>query len=206
VITYRNISEAEHHVVISEIEYDQEELLDFFNSFPEKCLLPWNEFKKKYNPNNPYRKTLTDKFKQVYAPASEGKELIEYDVIQRILEKFNFVKPLKVTDIQILAYDPGFTFVPHIDQEVKTNLMFPIIPQDGGEPLTLYAGDDYKNPGHMMYKLYYSTRHPTMVSGKVIHAVEEMKERRVVLRIRTDDEDYESMRDRYKSGVFVNAK
>jgi len=95
---YKGVSEAEYHKVLTKVKWDRKELLDFYLKFSETCLLPWNEFKKKYNPNNPYRKTLTNDFKQVYSPALEGKELIEYDIIQSIANQFNFVKPLKIID------------------------------------------------------------------------------------------------------------
>ena len=67
-----------NHCVLEGVVWDRQELLDFYKQFDESCHLSWNEFKKKYNKNNPDRKTLTDKFRQVYAPNFEGKELIEY--------------------------------------------------------------------------------------------------------------------------------
>lgn len=199
---YKGVTEAEHHRVLHEVSIDKAELLDFYKQFPRDTHLGWNEFKKKYNPNNPYRRTLTDDFKQVYAPAYEGKEFIEYPFIQRILNLFNFRNPLIVTDIQILAYEPGFAFVPHIDQEVNWSIMIPILPDDGGEPLIFHEGDDFRNPGPEIYRLYYSAEHPTLVTGKVIHSVEEMKAPRVILRIRSGDETYEELIAKINAGNF----
>lgn len=200
---YQGISEAEHHKVLTGVKWYRQELIDFYLKFPEKCHLPWNEFKKKYNPNNPYRKPLTDDFRQIYSPILEGKELIEYDIIKSIICQFNFSKPLKITDIQILSYNPGFSFVPHIDQEVNFSIMFPILPLDGGEPLTFHHGDDYKNPGAVIYKVYYDTNNPTLVNGKVIHSVETMKNKRVYLRIRSGEETYKDIINKIHNNVFI---
>ena len=200
---YKGNSRAEHHCVLEGVVWDRQELIDFYNKFDESCHLPWNEFKKKYNPNNPYRKTLTDKFRQIYSPNLEGKELIEYPVIQKLIKQFNFKVPLGVTDVQILAYEPGFEFVPHIDQEVEISLMIPIIPEDGGEPLTFLEGDDFRNPGKEIYKVYYSTEHPTLVTGKTIHSVEKMKDYRVVLRLRTNGETYEDVMKKHDNNEFI---
>ena len=200
---YKGTSRAEHHCVLEGVVWDRQELIDFYNKFDESCHLPWNEFKKKYNPNNPYRKTLTDKFRQIYSPNLEGKELIEYPVIQKLIKQFNFKVPLGVTDVQILAYEPGFEFVPHIDQEVEISIMIPIIPEDGGEPLTFLEGDDFRNPGKEIYKVYYSTEHPTLVTGKTIHSVEKMKDYRVVLRLRTNGETYEDVMKKHDNNEFI---
>ena len=200
---YRGNSRAEHHCVLEGVVWDRQELIDFYNKFDESCHLPWNEFKKKYNPNNPYRKTLTDKFRQIYSPNLEGKELIEYPVIQKLIKQFNFKVPLSVTDVQILAYEPGFEFVPHIDQEVEISIMIPIIPEDGGEPLTFLEGDDFRNPGKEIYKVYYSTEHPTLVTGKTIHSVEKMKDYRVVLRLRTNGETFKDVMEKHDNNQFI---
>ncbi len=200
---YKGNSRAEHHCVLEGVVWDRQELIDFYNKFDESCHLPWNEFKKKYNPNNPYRKTLTDKFRQIYSPNLEGKELIEYPVIQKLIKQFNFKVPLSVTDVQILAYEPGFEFVPHIDQEVEISIMIPIIPEDGGEPLTFLEGDDFRNPGKEIYKVYYSTEHPTLVTGKTIHSVEKMKDYRVVLRLRSNGETFKDVMEKHDNNQFI---
>ncbi len=200
---YTGTSSAEHHRVLDGVVWDRNELLEFYQQFDASCHLPWNEFKKKYNPNNPYRRTLTDKFRQIYAPNLEGRELIDYPVVQNLIRQFNFDEPLGVTDVQILAYEPGFSFVPHIDAEVDISIMFPIAPDDGGEPLTFWEGDDFRNPGEMIYKVHYSTEHPTLVTGKTIHSVEEMKDYRVILRLRTAKTSFQSAIDKCNSGNFV---
>ena len=200
---YKGNSRAEHHCVLEGVVWDRQELIDFYNKFDESCHLPWNEFKKKYNPNNPYRKTLTDKFRQIYSPNLEGKELIEYPVTQKLIKQFNFKVPLSVTDVQILAYEPGFEFVPHIDQEVEISIMIPIIPEDGGEPLTFLEGDDFRNPGKEIYKVYYSTEHPTLVTGKTIHSVEKMKDYRVVLRLRSNGETFKDVMEKHDNNQFI---
>lgn len=200
---YKGISEGDHHKVITGVKWSRQSLAEFYLKFAENCLLPWNEFKKKYNPTNPYRKTLTDDFRQVYAPKLEGKELLEYKVIQDIVSQFNFAKPLGITDVQILSYRPGFSFVPHIDQEVSVNIMFPIFPTNGGEPLMFHQGGDFRNPGPILYKVYYDVENPTLTNGKIIHSVPKIANERVYLRLRTDGETYKDIIDKINSNVFI---
>ena len=201
---YRGISQAEHHRVLHEIKIDRQSFIDFYNMFPKETHLPWNEFKLKYNPNNPYRRNLTDKFKMVYAPAYEGKELIDYPIIQNLIDKFNFRNPLIVTDIQILTYDPGFRFKTHVDAEVNWSMFLPLIPEDGGEPLVYHEGENMKDPGPEIYRVHYSTEHLTLTTGAVIHRVPEMSGPRVLLRIRSGDETYQELIDKINKGTFFN--
>ena len=81
--------------------------------------------------------------------------------------------------------------------------MIPIIPEDGGEPLTFLEGDDFRNPGKEIYKVFYSTEHPTLVTGKTIHSVEKMKDYRVVLRLRTNGETYEDVMKKHDNNQFI---
>ena len=201
---YRGISQAEHHRVLHEVKLDRQALIDFYDMFPKETHLPWNEYKKKYNPDNPYRPMLNDKFKMVYAPAYEGKELIEYDIIQELISKFNFRNPLIVTDVQILTYDAGFKFKTHIDAEVNWSMFFPLKPEGGGEPLIYHEGTDHRNPGPKKYILHYSTEHFTLTNGAYIHRVPETSGNRVLLRIRSGDETYEEIVDKINKGTFFN--
>ena len=82
--------------------------------------------------------------------------------------------------------------------------MFPILPDDGGEPLTFHEGDDFRNPGSVIYKLYYDLDNPTLVNGKVIHSVETMKKERVYLRIRSGKETYKDIIEKINNNVFIN--
>ena len=201
---HRGISQGDHHRVLHEIKLDRQALIDFYHMFPKETHLPWNEFKLKYNPNNPYRPMLNDKFKMVYAPAYEGKELIDYPIIQELISKFNFRNPLIVTDVQILTYDAGFKFKTHIDAEVNWSMFIPLIPEDGGEPLVYHEGTDSRNQGPEIYRVYYSTEHPTLTTGAVIHRVPEMAGPRVLLRIRSGDETFNDIIHKIDQGTFFN--
>ena len=201
---YRGISRAKYHRVLDEIVIDSQELLDFYLQFPQECHLPWNEFKLKYNPNNPYRRKLTDDFRQVYAPLHKGLELIEYPYIQDLLKKFNFKNPLTVTDVRILAYNPGFEFKPHIDAEVNWSMFIPIVPNYESEPLVYHQGHNHRKPGDEIYRVYYSTDHPTLTDGTVIHRVPCIQAPRVLLRIRSGDETYNELIDKIDNEQFFN--
>jgi len=202
---YRDISQGEYHRVLHEIEIDRQALIDFYNMFPKETHLPWNEFKRKYKPDNKYTAMLTDEFKMVYAPEYEGKELIEYPIIQNLISKFKFNNPLKVTDVQILTYDKGFRFKKHIDREVNWSMFFPLLPEWGGEPLVYHEGTHRRDDdGLEIYRVYYSTKHMTLTDGKVMHRVPKMSEPRVLLRIRSGDETYDDLIHKINKGTFFN--
>ena len=51
------MQEFNHHCIIDEISYNNQELIDLFNRIPKKCELPWNQYKnviKDANPNRVY--------------------------------------------------------------------------------------------------------------------------------------------------------
>ena len=50
-----------------------------------------------------------------------------------------------------------------------------------------------------------STMHHPHHNGKTLHSVEEIKEERVMFRIKITHETFEEMIERYKAGKFVNA-
>ncbi len=63
----------------------------------------------------------------------------------------------------------------------------------------------YYNPKGEEYTYEYSHTHPSIFNGKILHSVEEIKEERVMFRIKITHETFEEMIERYKAGKFVNA-
>ena len=82
-----------------------------------------------------------------------------------------------------------------VDVDVKENLGRVI-----GVQTEVIQGNVY---GKDIYQVYYSSEYPTLVAGKVIHSVEEMKAHRVILRFRTDGETYENVIEKIKRNEFI---
>ena len=209
------MQEFNHHCIIDEISYNNQELIDLFNRIPKKCELPWNQYKnviKDANPNRVY--SSGRKFQRrgegglngIYTPLWEGKHMTEYPEIKKITNRFNFIDPIIPEDVTFMTYNPGFTFANHTDRYLEYNIMFPLIPNDGGEPITFYKGKDKDrdDPLGVEYTYSYNTTHPTVFNGKTIHSVDTIKEYRVMLRIKVASEKDEDMIIRYKDGKFMN--
>jgi len=201
-----------HHCIIDEISYNKQELIDLFNRIPKECELPWNQYKKAIK-NEGGAKSYTRNQNRgdgglngIFTPYWEGKQLTEYPEIQNVLNRFNFVKPIDEHDITFMTYTPGFTFSNHTDRYLEYNIMFPLIPNTGGEPITFYKGEDKDrdNPLGVEYTYSYNTTHPTVFNGKTIHSVDTIKEYRVMFRIKVVNELYNDMINRYEKGEFIN--
>tara|TARA_A100001011_G_scaffold174767_1_gene183436 strand:+ start:672 stop:1295 length:624 start_codon:yes stop_codon:yes gene_type:complete len=204
---------SEHHVVVDEITYDQTALRQLYQKMAH-CALEWNEYKtaiKNRIGETHKHQGRTDGFKGrlmgVYSPAYEGKHMGEYNEVKDIVSKFNFLKPLGNDDITFMYYEPGFVFKPHTDRQMHYNIMLPILPDDGFEKITFWKGTDAdrNNPKGKEYTYEYSHTHPSIFNGKTLHSVDEIKEERVMFRIKITHETFEEMIERYKAGKFINA-
>jgi len=201
-----------HHCIIDEITYNKQALIDLFNSIPKKCELPWNQYKQAIKDEGGAQSYSKNQnrgdggLNGIFTPYWEGKQITDYPEVQDILKHFNFLNPLHVHDITFMTYTPGFTFRNHTDRFLEYNIMFPLIPSDGGEAITFYKGEDKdrNNPLGTEYTYKYDTNHPTVFNGKTIHSVDTIKEYRVMFRIKVPDEPYNSMIKRYENGEFVN--
>ncbi len=201
-----------HHCIIDEIDINREELLNLFNRIPKHCELPWNKYKQAVKAEggaNSYKRNQNrgdGGLNGIFCPLWEGKNLTEYSEIQNVLNKFNFAQPLEEHDITYMTYTPGFTFANHTDRYLEYNIMFPLLPEDAGEPITFYKGEDKDrdNPLGVEYTYHYNTKHPTIFNGKTIHSVDTIKKYRVMFRIKVTTESYHDAIARYEAGNFIN--
>jgi hypothetical protein len=117
-----------------------------------------------------------------------------------------------------MHYDPGFSFHPHTDHFMQCGIMFPIIPEDAGEPINFYSRDgitpttntNYSKSRHgafndddLEYQHYYSNKHPTLFNGQQIHGVPTVTRERTYLRIKVIGESFDSVVNKLESGTFV---
>jgi hypothetical protein len=198
----------EHHAVIDEIKIPSNELIELWKSFPDECNMPWNEYKKyvsgerqktqRYNP-----RVEGGGLRALYTPLHEGKQITEYPVVKEIVDSFNWIVEPDHHDITFMTYRSGFKFPVHYDTHLEYNIMFPLLPKDEMEPINFYEGNDKHNPGEKIYTYNYSQEHPTVFNGKVLHDVDEVKDFRMIFRIKITNESYQDMIERYKQGEFI---
>ena len=111
---YKGVSESPFHFVIPEIKIPTQELIELYESLKEYDY-PWNEYKRKYDPNKNHQPRGDGGLGSIFAPDKDGKDLIDYPLVQNILSKFNFPVVIKPRDISIMTYKPGFIFKKHTD-------------------------------------------------------------------------------------------
>ena len=106
---YKGVSESSFHFVIPEIKIPTEELIELYESLKEYDY-PWNEYKGKYDLNKNYQPRGDGGLGAIYAPDKDGRDLIDYPLVQNIIKQFNFTYPVYKTDIAFMTYKPGFVF------------------------------------------------------------------------------------------------
>tara|TARA_R110002153_G_scaffold133387_3_gene282355 strand:- start:41 stop:670 length:630 start_codon:yes stop_codon:yes gene_type:complete len=202
---YKGISQSEFHFVISEVVSPIAELTELYESLKEYSL-PWNDYKQKYNPNKPNQPRGEGGLGAVYAPDKDGLEVIDYPVVKKLLKRFNFVQELNGIDVAFMTYEPGFVFQKHTDRDMQYNLMFPIYPLEDNAPIHFWDGrdEDRDSTKTKLATIHYSKQHPTLTNGKRIHSVDEIKQHRVMFRIKITQETFDEVRVRYEQGKFIN--
>ena len=202
---YKGVSESAFHFVIPEIKIPTQELIELYESLKEYDY-PWNEYKRKYDPNKNHQPRGDGGLGSIFAPDKDGKDLIDYPLVQDILSKFNFPVVINPRDISIMTYKPGFIFKKHTDREMHYNIMMPLIPIGYTDPIHYWEGKDTDRDKETkkIGTFYYDTVHPSVTDGKQIHSVDEIKEPRVIFRIKVVGETFPEVYKRYKEGKFIN--
>jgi hypothetical protein len=216
---------GKYHCTIDEITYNRLELLDFYNDHKHN-IMDYGEYMQFLSP---WKREFKNKpgMHSIAVLKTEGKEMVEYPVIQKYINMFNFEKPIQPRDVDIIHYNPGFSFHPHTDHYMQCGIMLPIIPEDTGVPISFYNRDgvtpvpntNYEwstsgdKPGVLQpgftdddieYQHHYSNKHPTLFNGLQIHGVPTVTEERAYLRIKVIGEPFESVISKLELGTFCN--
>lgn len=208
--------QGKYHTVIDELPYDRQELEALYYNELEELVVQYGakmrwgpEKRQSWRPGiNAVDPTLKDN--------NDDARLTDYPAIKKLFDSFNFTPALDPDDIDILVYDKGYEFVPHVDFKQNGVIMFPILPDDGGTPITYYTipGLDLKKytkfhdldkDKYIDYVYKYSTEFPTLSNGMCIHGVGpiEKQETRVYLRFKILKETYDDIVSKLKEGTFV---
>tara|TARA_B100001057_G_scaffold449754_1_gene491233 strand:- start:406 stop:1041 length:636 start_codon:yes stop_codon:yes gene_type:complete len=204
---------GKHHCTIDEITYDREELLDFVNQHRHN-IMQFGDYMQYLSPEKREFKG-SDGMNAIAVQKTEGKDLLEYPVVKKYVDMFNFAQPIAPRDIDLLHYDPGYSFHPHTDHYMWCGIMFPIEPEDAGEPISFYSREgqepernvNYKKRGwtddDIEYNHYYSNKHPTLFNGMIVHGVPTITKERIYLRIKVLGEKFEDVVEKLKNNNFI---
>jgi hypothetical protein len=208
---------GKYHCTIDEVTYDRLELLDFTNQHKHN-IMQFGDYMEYLSPDkrefNPKRKGR-EGMNAIAVQKTEGKDLLEYPIVKKYVDMFNFNSPINPRDIDLLHYDPGYSFHPHTDHYMWCGIMFPIEPEDAGEPISFYSREgqepernvNYEKRGwtdkDIEYNHYYSNKHPTLFNGMIVHGVPKISKERIYLRIKVLGEKFEDIVEKLKNNNFV---
>lgn len=206
-INYKHIPDdikEKYAYVIEDLTFDMQKLQDFYETIKEYTV----------DYSSIRGSAVTGLFSSIKVDDIEGKDYLDYPVIQKLVSSFNPIsKQIGNGNISIVVYQPGFNFHPHIDFSRKACIMYPIYPSDGGVPVDYYdmklveglSKEDKAehDDEHYLGSFYYSTKHPTLMNAVEVHGVRNHSDVRVYLQFSLYD-DYDLCVERIKSGEFLN--
>jgi hypothetical protein len=203
---------GKHHIIFDEYTYDRQSLAKLYTeTFEPECVVQY-AVKKDWGADK--RHGWTPGYNAV-DPRRIGKDsLLDFPEIAEIASVFNFANPMNKHDVDILVFDPPFEFIPHVDFKTTCVVMFPILPADGGEPVKFWSGDDLiperrkKYPDldekYFDYSLKYSTKHPNLFNGMVIHSVPAVQQRRVYMKFHVIHNTFQDLLAQAQAGTLLN--
>jgi hypothetical protein len=206
---------GKYHATIDEVRYDRQELVDFFNQHKHN-IMNFGDYMQYLTPSKREFKGRPG-MNAVAVQKTEGKELLEYPVIKKYVDMFNFDMYPNARDIDVLHYDEGYKFHPHTDHYMNCGIMFPILPSDDITPISFYSKEgiepernkNYEKAGwtddDIEYTHQYSMEHPTLFNGLAVHGVPKINSERVLLRIKILGETFDSVVNKLKAGTFINS-
>ena len=206
-----------HHIIFDEITYDREALKDWYNSVKHLRNDYAVVMNRQREINRPANLSHNKKFKEGEFDTIDttDKKMLEYDIVRNLAERFNFDVPLKSYNVDVLIFDPGFKFRPHVDFHMHCGIMFPILPDTNVAPIDFYhmppgatweraKGYEVKFERDHDYSYSYSLTHPSMFNGDIIHGVRNTNQERVFLRIKCLSMTFDQVVEKLKSGNFIN--
>jgi hypothetical protein len=203
----------QHHIIFDEITYDRQELLEWYRSvecyredFAETMNrgISQTSLSDEITHTKQFRTRRNGEFTTIDSYGHIGQHVVDYPIIRKLVDRFNFERPLQGREVDVLIYEPGYRFPPHIDYHMNCGIMFPILPEEDMAPI-----DFYRMPPNQKweraktysvikkrdfeYSYHYSTQHPSMFNGNVIHGVQNNSKQRVFLRLKCHQMTFEDV-------------
>jgi hypothetical protein len=211
-LSSNNINPEDCILEIPNVTYDKNELLKIYEQVKDYArvkYLPWNktptEFAKK---DDVKAVTIQYNDHEIRNPADHGGgvNLLDFEYIRNLVGRFNL--NIHPANVSMIIYKEGYVFKPHVDGWAASVLMFPIMSTSAIDFYheTGMQFESYKEYAmgydKIIYSHYYSDTYPTFFNSHIIHGVKPTLGFQVKLKINLND-DFYSIRERYKSGILV---
>jgi hypothetical protein len=208
-------------IEILELKYDRNVLLEIFNQSKEYARLKglkWRETPKSLVEIEKATSVVIQYGDYMMLDSNKSNlsyNFLQHDYIKNLVNNLNFSHEITPGNIDIIWYRPGFEFEPHTDHYAASTMMWPIFPEDGGQPIDFYYKKDleikkgeaaeFKNKVSLediIYTHNYSTTYPTIFNSHWIHGIRKVANERAFLRLRIN-ENFESIVEKYKNGKLI---
>jgi hypothetical protein len=204
----------DHHVIFDEITYDREELKEWYNSVKKYT----RTFADVMNTNQEsvHRKFPKGTLQTVDTYSNTGLHILDYEPVKKLVKQFNFDQPLEGRAVDVLVMRKGTNFKAHVDFRMHCGIMFPILPDEGAEPIDFYqmplgcSWERSANYEHkivferdFLYSYHYNMQHPSMFNGDTIHGVRQVKQERVFLRFKCYSMTFEQVINKAIAGNLI---
>jgi hypothetical protein len=213
-----SLSKEDCILEIPEIQYDKAELFKIYEQVKHHArvkYLPWVETPKEFKKIEDSRGAVIQcGDHEIRNPEYFGKgvNLLDFDYIKKIAERFRFKHPVYPGNVAILIYKENFIFKPHVDGYANSVVMLPIVVSETPSPIDFYhqpnmVFEQYKEydgipDDSLIYSHQYSDNYATIFNSHVIHGVKPTTGFQVRLKININ-EPFESVREKYKNGELV---
>lgn len=193
---------------LPELQYDKNELLKIYNEVKDYArvkYLPWKEVPSTFTkPEDSKSLIIQSHDYQIKNPDDHNKgiNLLEFDYIRNLAERFNFNHKIYPQNIMILVYKEGYVFKPHVDGYAASVVMFPIITTS---PIDFYYDNSVEFELSKEYELgydnicythHYSDKYATIINSHAIHGVRPTTGLQVKLKFNIN-ESFHSIKQKY---------
>jgi hypothetical protein len=207
------MKQGKFHTEIDEVTYDRQELEDLYQQH-KHLVMNFGDYMQFLHPEK--REFKGRPGMNAVGILREGKSWLDFPVVKKYVDMFNWDVYPKPDHIDMLHYDVGYKFHPHTDHFMNLAIMFPILPASDITPIAFFSQEGHEPERNVNYQKkygwtdddidylhYYSMEHPTMFNGMAVHGVPEITQERVILRMKCLGETYDSASEKLKAGTFV---
>lgn len=207
------MKQGKFHVEIDEVTYDRQELEDLYQQH-KHLVMNFGDYMQFLHPEK--REFKGRPGMNAVGILREGKSWLDFPVIKKYVDMFNWDIYPGPDHIDMLHYDVGYKFHPHTDHFMNLAIMFPILPANDITPISFFSREGIEPERNINYEKkygwtdddidylhHYSMEHPTMFNGMAVHGVPEITQERVILRMKCLGETYDSAIEKLKAGTFV---